>query len=76
MYERRILFLVGAGLTFFLAGFAGVALSERLIEWLGLDDKAGMYVKLECFLIVLIAIGWTYDRLRGWWASRQYNRTD
>jgi hypothetical protein len=57
-------------LAMLMAGFIGVALSSALIEWLGLDETADLYVKLACFLIVLIAMGWTYDKLRDWWASR------
>jgi len=46
------------------AGLLGVALSGFLIAWLGFDEQAGMYAKLGSFLVVLISIGWSYDKLR------------
>jgi hypothetical protein len=36
-----------------MAGFIGVALSSALIEWLGLDETADLYVKPRAFLSCL-----------------------
>lgn len=67
---RRFLFVLGALFAMFLAGIVCIALSGVLVMWLGLDEKAAMFAQLGCFILVLVAIGWTYDKLRDWRASR------
>jgi len=52
--------------AFILAGIAGVAVGNPLVAWL-----AGLFAQLGCFFVALIAIGWSYEKLRDWWASRE-----
>ena len=67
---RKYLFMSAALCAFLLAGMAAFAAGSPLIAWLGLSRKAGLFALLGCFFILLIAIGWTYDKLRAWWASK------
>ena len=72
----RFFLIVGGLVVMLVAGLVGVALSDQVSAWLGLDEKADIYVKLGCFIVVFIALAWTFDKLRDWWASRQYDRPD
>jgi hypothetical protein len=68
---RGFLFKLAAVGAMVLAGLVGVSLSRLLIAWIEVDDTSAMYIQLGCFVVVLIAIGWGYDKLRERWASRQ-----
>jgi hypothetical protein len=64
---RRFLFMGGVVGAFIAAGLVGYGISRLVVAWLELDEKAAMFVQLGCFFVVLIAMGWTYDKLRGSW---------
>lgn len=62
--ERLLLLAVLA--IMLISGFGGVFLSEIIVDWFGLDEDAGMYVKLAFFTVIFVAIGWLYDKYREW----------
>ena len=65
----KYIFMFGAFCAFLLAGMGGFAVGRPVIAWLGISDRAGLFVELGCFFVLLIAIGWGYDKLRNWWSS-------
>ena len=65
----KYIFMFGAFCAFLLAGMGGFAVGRPLIAWLGISDRSGLFVELGCFFVLLIAMGWAYDKLRNWWSS-------
>ena len=73
-YHCRVLVLIvvlGFVFPIALAGIVATAAGGPLVEWLGLTEKAVPFAQLGCFFVALIAFGWTYVKLRNWWASRE-----
>lgn len=51
---------------FLFCGMVTVFLSGYVIDYFGLDDDAGMYLKLGVFVAILLPILWAYDKYKEW----------
>ncbi len=43
-----------------------IFVSRKIVDALSLSDTAGLLVLVGCFLVLLIACGWTYDKYKDW----------
>ena len=49
-----------------VVGAITIFVSQPIIDVLFLDDDAGLWVQLSCFLVLLVACGWAYDKYKEW----------
>ena len=43
-----------------------IFVSRKIVDTLSLSDTAGNLVLLGCFIILLVACAWAYDKYRDW----------
>jgi len=54
-----------------LLGVISIFATQPIIDAFSLSDNDGLLVQLGCFLILLVACGWAYDKFKEWQLLRK-----
>ena len=63
--RTHLTLMIGFVLMTIVSGVA-IFVSRIVVDALSLSDTAGMLVLLGCFIILLVAGAWAYDKYKDW----------
>lgn len=63
---RSYLTIVFGFVLMIIVSGVAIFISRIIVDAFSLSDTAGLLVLFGCFLVLLVACGWTYDKYKDW----------